>query len=73
MPALKKSLPRVPVSDPLWQKFLAAPVEDGPLPEAEQENLAEAMRGSLVPGATVTAEIGRRAAAARKSAPRRRG
>lgn len=71
MLAAKKPLPRVPASDPLWQKFLAAPVDDGPLPEAEQEGLAEAMRAKVMPGAEVTASIRRRAES--PSAPRRKG
>lgn len=62
MTALRKPLLRVPASDPLWQKFLAAPVHEGPLPDAEGDDLAEAMRASTVRGEVVTAEIRRRAA-----------
>lgn len=73
MTALRKPLLRVPASDPLWQKFLAAPVHEGPLPEAEVEGLAEAMRMSTVGGETVTAEIRRRSAVERTTSSRRKG
>lgn len=71
MTAVRKPLLRVPASDPLWQKFLAAPVHEGPLPDAERDALAEAMRASTVPGESVTTEIRRRAAA--ESAARHKG
>lgn len=71
MTALRRPLLRVPASDPLWRKFLTAPVHEGPLPDAEGEDLAEAMRATTVRGESVTADIRRRAAAER--AARRKG
>ncbi|MEP7121554.1 MAG: hypothetical protein ABJE95_11610 [Byssovorax sp.] len=46
--------------DPLWRKFLSAPVDSAPAPEQEVDGLAAAKFGKLVHGATVTAEIARR-------------
>lgn len=48
-------------SDPLWQKFLAAPYDPNSAPEQEILGLEEAKAGGFVDGATVSAEIARRA------------
>lgn len=65
MTALRKPLLRVPATDPLWRKFVAAPVHEGPLPDAEGDDLAEAMRTTTVRAESITAEIHRRASSER--------
>lgn len=61
MTAARKLQPAVAEDDPLWQKFLAAPVDPEPAPEQELLGLAEAKQGGFVSGAAVSAEVARRA------------
>lgn len=61
MTAARKLSPAIPDDDPLWQKFLAAPVDSNPAPEQELLGLQEADLGEFVDGETVSAEIARRA------------
>lgn len=70
--ARKLPPPVIPEDDPLWQKFLAAPFDPNPAPEQEVLGLAEAKAGGFVDGATVSAEIVRRARAGAKAARRAR-
>lgn len=48
-------------SDPLWQKFLTSPYDPNPAPEQEIMGLEETKGAGFVDGATVSAEIARRA------------
>ena len=49
--------------DPVWQAVLAAPVDDGPIPEEEARAVEEAMaRNVWIDGAVVSAKIAARAA-----------
>ncbi len=62
MTAARKLRPAaIAEDDPLWQKFLRAPFDPEPAPEQEVLGLAEAKAGGFVDGATVSAEIARRA------------
>lgn len=64
MTAARKLSPAIPEDDPLWQKFLAAPVDPNPAPEQETLGLQHAGMGGMgdmVDGASVSAEIARRA------------
>ena len=62
-PATAERLPAIPDDDPLWQAFLSAPLDDGPIPEEEALAMEEARRCTeFVDGAVVTAEIAARAA-----------
>lgn len=60
------ALTRTPViaeDDPLWQAFLNAPVDDGPIPDEEARALEEAQRCDVfVDGAAVSAWIAERVA-----------
>jgi hypothetical protein len=47
--------------DPLWRKFIESPFDPSPAPEQEVRGLEEAKAGGFVDGATVSAEIARRA------------
>jgi hypothetical protein len=61
MTAARKLSPAISDDDPLWRKFLAAPVDTNPTPEQETLALQQAQLGGFVDGATVSAEIARRA------------
>lgn len=61
MTAARKLSPAIPDDDPLWQKFLAAPVDHHPVSEQEMLELQQAKQGDFVDGATVSAEIAVRA------------
>lgn len=45
MTAARRLQPVVAEDDPLWQKFLAAPLDPEPAPEQERLGLAEAKAG----------------------------
>ena len=59
--------PAIGEDDPLWQKFITAPFDPSPAPEHETQALAAA--GAFVgdDGATISAQIARRAAAESKA------
>jgi hypothetical protein len=67
MTAARKLIPVIPDNDPLWQKFLAAPVDPNPTPEQETLGLEQAKAGGVIDGASVSAEISRRALKESKS------
>lgn len=71
MTAARKLPPAIPEDDPLWQKFLDAPLDREPPPEHEALALEQAGLGGFVDGRVVTAEIARRAAT-EGAQPRRR-
>jgi hypothetical protein len=53
--------PVIPEDDPLWRKFLSAPMDLNPAPEQELLGLEQLRAGAFVDGAVVSAEIERRA------------
>lgn len=60
MTAARKLSAAIAEDDPLWQKFLAAPVDPNPAPEQEVLGLQHAALGGFVDGAAVHAEIAAR-------------
>lgn len=70
--ARKLPPPVIPEDDPLWQKFLSAPIDPSPAPPEEVEGLEAAKFGGFVDGASVSAEIARRARARPGGAQRTR-
>lgn len=61
MTAARKLSPAIPDNDPLWRKFLAAPFDPNPPSEQELRWLEQAKAGGVIDGASMTAEIARRA------------
>jgi hypothetical protein len=61
MTAARSLTPVIASDDPLWRKFLAAPVDLSPLSDEELAWLAQAKAGGVVSGASLSAEIARRA------------
>jgi hypothetical protein len=61
MTAARKLSPAISDDDLLWKKFLAAPIDPNPAPEQETLGLQQTNLGGFVDGATVSAEITRRA------------
>jgi hypothetical protein len=61
MTAARKLSPVIPDDDPLWRKFLAAPFDPNPLSEQELRWLEQAKAGGVIDGASMSAEIARRA------------
>jgi hypothetical protein len=53
--------PLIPEDDPLWRKFLSAPVDPNPAPEQELLGLEQLRAGAFVDGSAVSAEIDNRA------------
>ena len=72
MTAARKLSPAIAEDDPLWRKFLDSPFDPNPAPEQELLGLAEAKAGGFVGGATVSAEIARRAQGEKKASRRAR-
>jgi hypothetical protein len=64
--AKRRPAPAIPENDPAWQAALAAPLDDEPETEIEAQAIKEALRGGqFVEGATVSAEMVKRAARGR--------
>jgi hypothetical protein len=61
MTAARKLAPAIPNDDPLWRKFLAAPIDPTPLTDQELRLLEQVKVNGGIDGATMSAEIARRA------------
>lgn len=61
MTAARKLATAIDEDDPLWRKFVAAPVDPHPLTDEELSWLVQAKAVGVVPGASISAEIARRA------------
>lgn len=61
MTAAMKLTPAIAAEDPLWRKFLAAPVDPNPLSEEELSWMEQAKVSGVVSGAVVSSDIARRA------------
>ena len=69
MTAVRKLAPAIPDDDPLWQKFVAAPFDPNPPSMQELRWLEQARASGIVDGASISAEIARRAEREAESNP----
>lgn len=60
MTAARKLTPAIANDDPLWRKFVAAPVDPNPLTEQEVLWMDQAKASGVIVGASVSAEIAQR-------------
>lgn len=61
MTAARMLTPAISNDDPLWRKFLGAPIDSTPLTEQELRLLEQAKSSPAIDGASMSAEIARRA------------